>query len=293
MAALENLHEVSGRAGRPQGAPRRPDSAQHGRVSAGPRFSFPGPLPLPPAVAGRKVVPRVGTCAELQAGAVATRAAGACGRRRAWAIPDDGGERGRRRGGGGRGRRLRRSPQVALGCGGRAGRRRRRSGGGGPAGPGGVGALRLELLRRRLAAADGDGGVRREGRRGRRGRPHVRQLHQGGSLVALGQRRSLAGERLEDAVGAALLVDFGDAGPLLCRLHLLLHPAPRGRSPGARPLPAGRRAPRVPPPPARRLCPGARVWEGVCLCRGCRRRRRLSLRLASPSPRAGGCRPSS
>lgn len=243
----------------------------------------PCPASGSPAARGGKLRPGVGTCAELQAGAVAARAAAARGGRRARAIPDDGGEgRGWWRGGGRR--RRRRSPQVALGRGGRARWRRRGGGGGRPAGPGGVSALRLELLRRRrrLAAADGDRGVRREGRRGRR-RPDVRQLHQGGSVVALGQRRSLAGERLEDAVGAALLVDFGDAGPLLRRLHLLLHPAPRGWFPVARPLPAGRRAPRVPPPPARRLCPSARVWEGVCLCLGRRRRRRhcrLSPRLA-------------
>lgn len=172
----------------------------------------------------------------------------------------------------------------------RGGRRRRRGGGGRPARPGGVGALRLELLlrrRRRLAAADGDRGVRREGRRGR---PDVRQLHKGGSLVAFGQRGSLAGERLKDAVRAALLlVDFGDAGPLLRRLPLL-HATPRGRSPAARPLPAGLWALQEPPPSARRLCPCVREWEGVCLCLGRRRRHcRLSLRLALLSPRAGGC----
>lgn len=254
------------------------------------RGGVPCPHRPPRSRGGKQSCAPTLTCAELQAGAVATRVAAARGGCRAGAVPDDGGEGRRRGGGGGRGRR-RRSPQVALGRGGRAGRRRRRGGGGGPAGPGGVGALGRERRRRRLGRLAAADGARGEGREGRRGRPHVRQLHQGGSLVALGQSRSLARERLEDAVGAALLVDFGDAGPLLRCLHLLLHAAPRGRSRFARPLPARRPAPWVPPPAARRLCPCARVWAGVWLCRG-RRHRRLSPRLASPSPRAGGCRPS-
>ncbi|CAO2639769.1 hypothetical protein LEMLEM_LOCUS25053, partial [Lemmus lemmus] len=105
------------------------------------------------------------------------------------------------------------------------------------------------------------------------------------SVVALGQRRPPAGERLEDAVGAALLVDAGRAGPLLRRLHLGLHAEPEA-------LPAPRAAPGVARPPGRPLYPGARRREGVCLSRGGRRRcRRLSPSLASPSPRAGGCRP--
>lgn len=245
------------------------------------------PVPTPPQSCSRGV----GTCTELQADAVATRAAAARAAGRARAVPDDGGEGRRRRGGGGRGRRRRRrSPRVAGGRGGRAGRRRRRGGGGGggPACPGRVGRLRRERRRRRLAAADGHGGERREGRRRRRrqrGRPRGRQLQQRGSVVALGQRRPPAGERLEDAVGAALLVDAGRAGPLLRRLHLGLHAEPEA-------LPAPRAAPGVARPPGRPIYPGARRREGVCLRRGGRRRcRRLSPSLASPSPRAGGCRP--
>lgn len=67
------------------------------RAAGSPRslgFSFPGPHPSPRTWRDGKLRPRVGTCAELQTGAVAARAAAARGGRRARPVPDDGGERG-------------------------------------------------------------------------------------------------------------------------------------------------------------------------------------------------------
>lgn len=60
----------------------------------GPRFLLAGSHPSPNPWRDGKLLPRVGTCAELQAGAVAARAVAARGGcRRARAVPDDGGER--------------------------------------------------------------------------------------------------------------------------------------------------------------------------------------------------------
>lgn len=66
--------------------PLRPGPTR-GRASAAPSLSCPGSHPSPSTRLLGKLRPRVGTCTELQAGAVAARAAG-----RGGPVPDDGGE---------------------------------------------------------------------------------------------------------------------------------------------------------------------------------------------------------
>lgn len=80
---------------RSPGSRRAPPAGPGARetASAMPSFWCPGPHPSPrPGGKESCAQELVGTCTELQAGAVAARAAAARGGRRARAIPDDGGE---------------------------------------------------------------------------------------------------------------------------------------------------------------------------------------------------------
>lgn len=110
-AAPLNPPEVAAREGRPSGCARtrtgshsaKSASPSHltpllpgpsrQRVSAVLSFPFSGLSPSLLSEQEEKLRPRVGTCAELQAGAVTAHAAAARGGRRARAVPDDCSER--------------------------------------------------------------------------------------------------------------------------------------------------------------------------------------------------------